>query len=88
MPKKLRLATVEPKLSVGQENLFLVTNQGNLHPIGVVPGTDEMTLILGEDARGRLLEIGQVAGGDYPSPIVHAMLARPHLIRNLQGRSR
>jgi len=69
-----------------------MSNQGNLHawqnPVGVVLGTNEMSLILGKDARGRLLEIGQVACGDYPPPIVHAMLARPHLVHMLQGRKR
>ncbi|MGQ0467631.1 MAG: hypothetical protein ACT4QG_20215 [Sporichthyaceae bacterium] len=52
-----------------------------LNVVEIVLGSNGMYLLIGVDGRGRLIEIGQRSDGDYPPPIVHAMLARPHLRR-------
>jgi hypothetical protein len=52
--------------------------------VATVLGSDGMALLLGQDSRDRWLEIGQQLYGEYPTPIVHAMLARPRYLTTLR----
>jgi hypothetical protein len=60
-----------------------VTNDDMLHayrnPIRVF-ALDDLTMLIGPDSAGRLLEVG-VAKGDGFEFIVHAMAARPQFLR-------
>lgn len=50
------------------------------HPIRVFDVDDDLTLFVGADIAGKLLEVG-VADSDEGPIIVHAMKARPQYLR-------
>jgi hypothetical protein len=58
------------------------------NPLGVVTGRGDMSLVIGMDSQGRLLEIGLMDAIDYPPPIVHAMLARKTYVDKLRRKGR
>jgi hypothetical protein len=50
------------------------------NPVRTFDAGDGMTMLVGPDYAGNLLEVGVVDGEDEPV-IVHAMLARPRYLR-------
>lgn len=50
------------------------------HPIGVEDLDDGLTMFIGPDRAGRILEVGVIDATDGPV-IIHAMPARPKYLR-------
>ncbi|MCU0268044.1 MAG: hypothetical protein MUF83_05285 [Acidimicrobiales bacterium] len=50
------------------------------HPVHVFEH-DDLTMLIGGDASGRLLEVGLVTSDEGIEFIVHAMAARPRFLR-------